>query len=267
MAIPGAHNAGSYTLSPVARCQDGDMREQFNNGVRFFCVRLDTDKKGTIRLAHGPKLGDTLEKGLRDLRAASDAAPNEFYILDLRHYYRLKILFLEFVPKADPKAVDKLISDILEPEKYALSPDLDIKTVTMGDIRKSGKRFLLVNEFEDYDYSTNGYTLRPWTKKVHGMFPKNFVKEAPKFFDYNRSRGLYWAEMQLTANFGTEIGLMNPAKQEKLLKPLVEEYLNNVKSVPERLSKVNIIGCDFLAKDSYKCEKIIALNADKGLFN
>ena len=268
LVIPGAHNAGSYSMSKVARCQDGDLKKQFQNGVRFFCVRIGTDKKGVIRLSHGPAFGVSLETVLKDLRAASDAAPNEFYILDLREYYRLKILFLEWVFKTDPRAVDKLIEDILEPQKYALVLDgIDIKNVTIGDIRLSGKRFLLINERAEYAYSTNGYTLRPWTKPIHGLLPPNFVKEAPKLFDYNDSRGLYCAEMQLTMNMGTQIGLKyTPYEQEQLLNPYIDEYLTAIKAVPSRLTKTNIIAADFMADNPYKANAIIALNQLKGNF-
>ena len=87
LVIPSAHNAGSYGMKPVACCQDGNFYEQFLYGIRHFCVRLDTDKKGNILLCHGIKKGDAFENALKDWQRMLEENDSEFFIFDVREYY------------------------------------------------------------------------------------------------------------------------------------------------------------------------------------
>ena len=52
VVLPGAHNAGTYGMPPLACCQDADLYAQIVSGVRHFCLRLDTTRKGIV-ISHG----------------------------------------------------------------------------------------------------------------------------------------------------------------------------------------------------------------------
>lgn len=68
LVIPGAHNAGSYGMSKMAECQKDNLFVQFEHGIRQFCLRLNTDRKGNIVLAHGITKGDLFENALKDIK-------------------------------------------------------------------------------------------------------------------------------------------------------------------------------------------------------
>ncbi|KAI9770506.1 MAG: hypothetical protein M1835_006539 [Candelina submexicana] len=95
LSIPGTHNSPTYHRAlPSVRCQAVSIREQLNNGVRFFDIRVqpespgDLSKKGLI-LVHGVfpiSLSGT--KYFRDLvnevQAFLDENPSETLIMSVK---------------------------------------------------------------------------------------------------------------------------------------------------------------------------------------
>ena len=153
LVIPGAHNAGSYGMSAMAECQKDNLFVQFEHGIRQYCLRLNTNRRGEIVLAHGITKGDLFENALKDIKQALDMYPDEFILLDIREYYPQKFGPITLTYKADKNKVDALLEKYIQPEKYAFCDFEHINEVTVGDIRKSGKRYILINENEDYKYS------------------------------------------------------------------------------------------------------------------
>ena len=72
VVMPSAHNAGSFKMKPIACCQDGDLTQQFNYGIRHFCVRIDTDKNGQIVFCHGITKGLPFEPEMEKFRKVID---------------------------------------------------------------------------------------------------------------------------------------------------------------------------------------------------
>lgn len=210
LVMPGAHNAGSRKMNAIACCQDGDMFAQFEHGVRHFCVRIGTDYRGRLVMRHGLAKGRPVEEDIIGTRRMIEANDSEFLILDIREYYPQKYGPFDFNYKADPQAVDALIAKHLEPEKYALTDFGNIADLTMGDIRRSGKRYLLYNYRSQYRYSVNCEYIFPWDKDIHGLRGPDFAREAPRFFDQYRTDGLFWFQTQLTPNPGTAVGMASP---------------------------------------------------------
>lgn len=260
--IPSAHNAGSYGMGWQACCQDGDLYEQFCYGIRHFCIRLCTDRKGNILMCHGPTKGEPFEDALKSLKRAMDES-DDFFILDVREYYPEKILFFHFTFEAEKSKVDALLAKYLLPEKYAMTDFSHVGDITMGDIRKSGKRYLLVNYQGEYEGSVDCPHIIPWEKDVNGAHAHNFVKKTLRFFDDYRTEGLYWFQTQQTPNLGTEIGFRSPRKLDKKLRPYFKELTDGIAENPFYLQSANIISGDFMTEDHMKVNRILKLNVLK----
>ncbi len=260
LVIPGSHNAGSYGMRPMACCQNDNLLTQIIYGVRQFCLRLNTDKNGNIVLAHGITKGDKFENALKDIRTAMDNYPSEIFLLDIREYYPQKFGPITLTYKADKNKVNALLKEYIDPEKYAYCDFEHIKDVTIGDIRKAGKRYILINDTEEYDYSRNCEQILPWDKKLNGSYAATYAKEAPHFFDTNTTEGLYWFQTQQTPNPGTEVGLTNPKKLDKELRLYFKDMINAIADNWYYLSCANIIAGDFMTEDYMKSEAILKLN-------
>lgn len=259
VVIPGAHNAGSYGMAKIACCQGDDVYTQFRYGVRHFCVRIDT-KGGELVMCHGPKTGKPFREVLDSFRRIIEETPSEFIIIDLREYQPQKIGPFKLNYRADARRVDELIEQYLSPEKYAFYGFDDVTGITMETLRKSGKKFLLVNYAGAYRYSMSCPTLAPWDKLVHGLKETDFVRETMKFFNEERVDGLYWFQTQQTPNFGTDIGVTTPRKLDKKLRGVYERLIESIAENPTYLQRANIISGDFMTEDFMKCRSILMLN-------
>lgn len=264
LVIPGAHNAGSYGMSKMAECQRDNLFVQFEYGIRQFCLRLNTDRRGNIVLAHGITKGDLFENALKDIKKALDLYPNEFILLDIREYYPQKFGPITLTYKADKNKVDDLLKKYIQPERYAFCDFEHIKDVTVGDIRKSGKRYILINDNEDYKFSKNCEQILPWEKDVNGARAEKFANETLRFFDDYKTDGLYWFQTQQTPNLGTEIGVTNPKKLDDDLIKHFDKIIDGIASTPRYLERANIIAGDFMTRNYSKSRAILKLNLLKG---
>ena len=264
LVIPGSHNAGSYKMPPLACCQDDTLLTQIIYGVRQFCLRLNTDKNGNIVIAHGVTNGDRLENALSDIRKAMDSFPTEIFLLDIREYYPQKFGPVTLTFNAPKEKVDALLSEYIEPEKYAFCDFKHIKDVTIGDIRKAGKRYILINDNEEYAYSKNCEHILPWDKKLNGSYAADYAKSALSFFESNSTDGLFWFQTQLTPNLGTKVGITTPRKLDKETRLYFKDMMKAIADNWYYLSCANIIAGDFMTEDYMKCEAILKLNLLKG---
>lgn len=264
LVIPGAHNAGSYGMSAMAECQRDNLFVQFEHGIRQYCLRLNTNRKGEIVLAHGITKGDLFENALGDIKKALDMYPDEFILLDIREYYPQKFGPITLTYKADKNKVDALLEKYIQPEKYAFCDFEHISEVTVGDIRKSGKRYILINENEDYKFSKNCEQILPWEKDVNGAKAEQFANETLRFFDDYKTDGLYWFQTQQTPNLGTQIGVTTPAKLDDDLVNHFDTIINGIANTPRYLERSNIIAGDFMTRDYSKSRSILKLNLLKG---
>ncbi len=260
LVIPGAHNAGSYGMKGIAECQSHNLKTQFDYGMRQFCLRLNTDKKGNIVLAHGVSKGDLFENALIDIKSALEENPTEILLLDIREYYPQKFGPITITYKADTNEVNRLLRKYLEPEKYAYTDFNHIKEVTLGDLRKSGKRYILINDTENYNYSKNCHVLLPWEKQVNGALAKAFAKETLRFFDDYQTDGLYWFQTQQTPNLGVPVGVCKPYTLDKELRHYFKDIIDGIKDNPFYLDSANIIAGDFMTEDYMKSRLILELN-------
>ncbi len=260
LIIPSAHNAGSYGMNKISCCQDGDIYTQFRYGIRHFCMRIDT-VKGKLLLAHGITKGHPFTEALESFKKIIEETESEFMIIDLREYQPQKVIgswVLRY--HADPKEVDALLKEYIQPEKYAFTDFTDITKVTMGDIRRSGKKYLLINYNADYACSVKCPTLLPWDKMVNGLKANDFVRETMKFFDEYKADGLYWFQTQQTPNVGTPIGMSYPRTLDRKLRGVFNKLIESIANNPSYLEQANIISGDFMTEDYMKVRSILMLN-------
>ncbi len=263
--MPGTHNAGSYGMTALGCCQDGTLYTQFAYGVRHFCIRFTSDKKNRIVLSHGLAKGRPLDEALQDMRKMIDENDSEFFIFDMREYYNQKIGPFSFTYPVDDKEVTMKIERFLDPQKYAFTEFERIGDVTMGDIRRSGKRYIIINYRNAYQpWSTQCEHILPWSSERHGKKAATFAKEVLSHFDEQQTDGIYWFQTQLTPGFGTENGLKTPRTLEKKLLPYYQSILDAIAANPFYLASANVISGDFMTADYSKCREIIKLNIPKG---
>ncbi len=263
VVMPSAHNACSYDLKFMGCCQNGNLFEQFKHGVRHFCIRLDTNKKGDIIVCHGISKGGVFRNDLDCIKKMLDSNKSEFYIFDIREYYPQKFGPITLKFNADKAQVNDLLEEYIQPSKYAFTDFEDINDVTVGDIRRSGKRYLLYNFEKAYNYSVNCEYDFPWDKRINGLKAENFAKEVTKLFDLGKTTGLNWFQIQQTPNLGTEIGLALPKKLDERLRPYFDEIINQIENNTKHLKRANIIASDFMTEDFMKSKLILKLNVTK----
>lgn len=265
LAMPGAHNACTAGMPKMSCCQNGTVREQLEYGVRHFCIRLDTDRKARIVCCHGISKGKPLAEALAGVKEFMDENPSEVLLLDIREYYDQKILGpIVFTYSADPKKVDEILAATVCPEKYAYTDFEKIGDVKLGDVLAAGKRFILINEKEEYAFSKKCDINLPWEKKVNGAKAYKFTRETLRFFNDYPSDGLYIFQTQQTPNLGTEIGLTSPWKLDLALREHFPYLIEGIRSDPYYLSSCNVVAGDFMTESYMKSSMILSLNVDKG---
>ncbi len=265
IAIPGTHNSSTMGMNKTAKCQNGSLYKQYSCGIRFFDIRLKMTSKGVLHVAHGIAQGMPAKQAFENLKAIL-AESDEFFIFSIRTYMNQKIGPITLKYKGNTDETDRLISEYLCPEKYALTDYGDITELTMGDIRKSGKKYIIINKDKEYNYSCDCTLTDPWDAKVYGYKPEKFAKAILNNLRDIDSDGFFWLETQQTPNTGTENGATKwPDDLEKMNKPLFPQLIADIAAEPQLLEKANIIAGDFMTDDHMKVNHILGLNLLKGV--
>lgn len=261
VVMPGSHNSGTRGMIAPACCQHSSLAEQFRHGVRQFSLRITTSRiTKKIVFCHSVITGVSLESELEKLRKVMDENPHEFVIFDVCEYCDEKIGPVTFRFRAEPKEVDRIFEKHLCASEYALTDFNKISDVTMGDIRKSGKRFMIINSEAKYKYSVNCGFKSPWSPERHGKTAPVFVERAAEVFDKEEKTGIFVLQTQQTAGFDAEVKLAPPKKLDKIIKPYYPRIFEIIKGNPKYLSLVNVISGDFMAENDYKIRLILELN-------
>lgn len=265
ITMPGSHNSGTMGMIRFAECQNDSLYEQYKCGVRMFDIRLKMAKDGKLYVAHGLAKGMPAECAFENLKAIF-AESDEFFILGIKTYMNQKVGPITLSYKGNSDETSRLIKEYLSPEKYAFTDYENISDVTMGDIRKSGKKYIIINKNKEYDYSCDCPMPDPWDPKVYGLRPDKFAKEILKYFKEVDTDGFFWFQTQQTPNPGTDNGMTKwPDDLEKMSKPFFPQIIGDIAADPEMLRKVNIVAGDFMTADTSKAAKILKLNLLKGI--
>lgn len=261
IVIPASHNSGTRGMAFTACCQDGSIYEQFCYGVREFGFFYKATRFRGVRLAHGLMCGEPLEEGFKSLAQVIENCGDEFFIVDMRPYSDQKVGPITLRSNDDLPYVQSLIDKYLQPEKYAFTDFENARDVTLGDIRKSGKKYILHSRTAAYKYSVNARIEDTWSTEVHGYKVDKFARECVKFFETVNPESFYWFQTQQTPGFGTENSMRKwPRELDEDLRPYFKSIINSIAERPDRLAKANIIGGDFMTRDYMKSSEILRLN-------
>lgn len=265
IAMPGSHNSATMAMNKFACCQKGTLYEQYACGLRMFDIRLKVNKKGELIVAHGVMNGVSAERAFLDLKKIIEET-DEFIVIYLRTYMNQGIGPITLSYNSNNEETSRLIRACLKPEKYALTDISNIADLTIGDIRKSGKKYIIINENAEYDYSVACPMQYPWASDVYGLKPEKFAKAILKYFDEIEAEGFFGFQTQQTPNPGTENGWTKwPDDLDEMIRPYFAQIIADIAANPKWLEKVNIIVGDFMTKDKMKSNEILSLNLHKGI--
>lgn len=265
IAMPGSHNSATMGMNKLARCQADSLYEQYKYGVRFFDIRLKADKKGRLFVAHGIMKGMPAQQAFESLKKIIDES-DEFFVIGIRTYMNQKIGPVKLSYDGNTAETNRLIKEYLSPEKYALTDAENIGELTIGDIRKSGKKYIIINANKEYDYSCDCPLADPWDSVVYGYKPEKFAKEILKYLREIDTDGFFWFQTQQTPNLGTENGWSKwPDDLDKLSRSLFPQIISDIAADPKMLEKVNIVAGDFMTQDYMKTNEILRLNLLKNI--
>lgn len=265
VVMPGSHNSATMGIIKLAKCQNGSLYDQAMHGVRMFDIRLKANKKGELYVAHGIMSGMPAEQAFENLQRLLDTT-NEFFVIGIRTYMNQKIGPVSLSYDGNTAETNRLIKTYLSPEKYALTDVENITELTMGDIRKSGKKYIILNKEKEYDFSSDIPMADPWDPVVYGYKPEKFMKEIQKYLVEIDVDGFHWLQTQQTPNLGTENGWTKwPDDLDEPVRALFPQLIADIAADPVKLDKANIIAGDFMARDYMKAKHILRLNLLKGL--
>ncbi len=265
IAIPGSHNSATMGMSKFGKCQNDSLFEQYRYGVRFFDIRVKADKKGRLFIAHGIMKGLPARLAFESLGMILEQS-DEFFILNIKTYMNQKIGPISLSYSGNSEAMNALIREYLCPEKYALTGYGDISELTLGDVRKSGKKYIITNANKEYDFSNDCPVIDPWDSSIYGYKPEKFANEVVNFLRTNDTDGIFWFQTQQTPNFGTENGWTKwPDDLEKMSRPYFSGIIAEIAADKKLVEKVNVIAGDFMTADYMKANDILSLNLLKGI--
>lgn len=265
IAMPGSHNSGTVGMNKFACCQHGTLYEQYTYGVRFFDIRLKADRKGRVHIAHGICSGMLAEDAFRDLKKIFDET-DEFFVLSIRTYMNQGIGPITLSYDGNTEETNRLIKEYLNPEQYALTDCSNIGEMTIGDLRKAGKKYIIINAEKEYEYSTDCPFEGPWNPTVYGFKPRKFAMRIQTYLKEIETDGFFWFQTQQTPNLGTENGWTKwPYDLDTMSRVHFSQIIKDIEADPVMLSRVNIVAGDFMTRDLMKQGKILGLNLAKGI--
>lgn len=264
IVMPGSHNAGTYEMIPFAKCQGASLWEQYRFGVRFFDFRFHIGISGKPVFEHGIMGGSFLSDGLRDIRRMLLNNDSEFFIFDV-HFPSEETLIWKITRRfnRDFSLINSLFEEYIEPSRYAFTDFDNIGSVTMGDLRKSGKRYILNFRGGGIDFSGDASLYSPWRPDYHGMKTHDFFEKTLSYFDSAPENGLFCFFTQRTPGVGTEEGLKNPSALEKDVRNNYHILCEKIENNPRLLSKANILAGDYMTESHFKVNKILHMNLAK----
>lgn len=271
VAIPGSHDAGTYTVLWPGRTQSYSIGTQLSFGARYFDIRVNKTDKDYV-IYHEIFNGVTFEEVLGDIKTFITAHPSEILILDFQHFRGGS------QDHVYERLTEELEKNDLVLHNYTNQSDLDfISSLTVGEAR--GKCIVFYGEtdedFSDWVFLRNNDTCTMdnmcmdsyYLGDYHKNGYKTLVEKAhPVYFDLLATKqkegkdGLFVLQSQLTDG----ALIFGPWSIERGMEKQMNEYINKLPDSPY-FKGVNIIMRDFLTPE--KCKDIINLNISKGYFD
>lgn len=192
----------------------------------------------------------------KEIREFIDKNPSEFIILDFQHFRNQPY-----------EQMTQIIEEILLPDKYALKRPLDILTMTMGDIRKTLAKHIVVwgshssylNLDKDYIYYRGETLFSPYVESFHNQSEQTLINEGFDHYYSLQDERFFVLQSQKTGNTSDLSRISIFANEQRFL-PFAEEFIEGLQT-HSRLHDTNIIMRNFLNDE--KTKSIIDLNLYK----
>jgi hypothetical protein len=267
----GAVKTGILSAIPTAflDCQQDSLYTQLTYGARSFDLRvaasaLSGKNDGAVYFAHGMGISKiTLEEGFKDIRRFRDEHPSEFIEISLSWEYRSRVA----LSVADVAYIHRQTDTYLEPSKYAFPRGTDLGTITMKEMRDSGKNFMIGSEWCDPVYNSGHSPMRGTSGGSD--FPK--LEDGHAMYSY--LRGLVSAPNPgrcLWPGFGRSTGENVSPKLTPLQYMLqdradFEDFMRYLEDNPVFLNNLAGFTFDRFTYDYVQPGRTLLLNALKGI--
>lgn len=269
IALPGTHNSGAVDCRLVANelvplswlnCQQDGIYEQLCYGARYLDLRIYYhEADNTIYCAHGLGTGITLEDALSDIKRFDSEYPGQFYFISLTMYSADT-----GVPPEG--AVRKLVSRYI-PSDRVFPRETDVAQMTLGEMRASGKTFVLMTEEEWSSVVSTFSAYGTWNAQTNfgttdsGDVLYDFLSEA--LSSEREEDEAFMAELNRAS--GSSLNKELPldfmlGDRENFL-----QMIDEISGDKTKLKNANFFILDFATYDYVQCANIIGLNVAKGV--
>ncbi|MCF0117424.1 MAG: phosphatidylinositol-specific phospholipase C domain-containing protein, partial [Bacilli bacterium] len=273
IVIPGSHDAGTNGMSWLGETQNLSIKDQLNEGVRYFDIRVNKKSKDNYVIFHSVINGCRFEPILNDIKDFIIANPTETILLDFQHFKNnseegVLSLINEY-----------LLSNNLIVRNTTANNDLEfISNLKLSDTR--GKCLIFWGNRDmsmtyDYLFARNNDTCEYQNMSLDSYYhsdfhkkfsPTEFINQAIPFYfeDIKRKiteenyKGIFVLQCQLTDG----ALIFGPYSKEKKMSNVMEQYLSATIALnSDYISLLNVIMRDFISFN--KANTIIGLNFEK----
>ncbi|NCA66656.1 MAG: hypothetical protein EOM87_01180 [Clostridia bacterium] len=266
VVMPGAHDAATANtdiyeeqLTPPnsnkmleffiekTKCQSASILDLMMRGARYFDLRVTKDSNGVLFTYHSSVNFQPWEDVVAEI-AEYLKRGKDFLVLDFQH----------FENGAQAEAL-QVFMQAIDFEKYALTVDNDLDTLTLSDIKTSGKRFAVIwsrstSLAPQYLFARSQWLYSPYAQEKH-YSPQTLIDHLDNYYNSFDGHGLFVLQSQCSSNTNT-----NPRELENGMEPLANNYLLNISE--EQLNKTNIVMRDFVDEGD-KIAIILSVNLRK----
>jgi hypothetical protein len=256
--LPGSHDAGSEGLLFFMDTQHCSIAEQLEAGSRYLDLRVKYNRAGKLAMFHGSQTGPLFDDVLNMLITFIEENPSEFLVLDFQHF--------ETPDPADLSAliiaVEEAFSAIMKPDEYALKKGMNLSTLTMGEIRAAGARYIVtwgrdedITLGKNYIFRRDDYLDSPYVTEEHQDDWTRLMNYFPNYFAVNVGTKLFVLQCQPTSG---DIDSFNSEYTDAM-----NAYAASLADNSELLMKTNIIMRDNVIANPETMSTIIRLNLSK----
>lgn len=254
LVIPGTHNSATKDMIFVAECQEDNIIDQLNAGVRYFDFRATLDDGAAVPV-HGYVTSSsyTYEEIFNEINT---------FITDSK-----EVLILDFsvLEKGVETTLQALLLAIIDSSKI-LPVTYNLDNVTIKDMKNNGYNIIIIwdssERDETYFFNRESYEnlTSPYTESYNTGTAEEVIANLGNYYTEYNGKGLFVLQMIITPD---SISTLNIKENETKLIPVANEYLSNLPN--ENLLKTNIIIRDLITYDETTIDVILSLNSTKGI--
>lgn len=261
IAIPGSHDAAAANIDGsmlsvgtfLLACQNASVYEQLLCGSRYFDLRTMISD-GELYGQHGDFKVQKFSTVIADIKRYLEEE-EDFLILNFQHF-------------TDDEASEKTylaVKDELGIERLAVPTTAKLGEITVGDMRASGKRLVIIWGRSDIPNEAFLFPKReeflysPYSGSIHSAGDERLIEEFPSYIAKSAEYGGFF-NLQCQRTWSKSELLMGPEQLEERFAEKASAYLASLEGA--QLAAVNIVHRDFV--NVSKCREIISLNYRKG---